>query len=56
MKVYGKTDVGKVRESNQDNMVFRQLDEGCLYAVVCDGMGGARGGRLASTMAVPVVA
>ena len=39
MKVYGKTDVGKVRESNQDNMVFRQLDEGCLYAVVCDGMG-----------------
>lgn len=52
MKVYGKTDVGKVRESNQDNMVFRQLDEGCLYAVVCDGMGGHNGGNVASELAV----
>lgn len=52
MKVYGKTDVGKVRESNQDNMVFKQLDEGCLYAVVCDGMGGHNGGNVASELAV----
>ena len=52
MKIYGKTDVGKVRESNQDSMVFKHLDEDCLYAVVCDGMGGHNGGNVASELAV----
>ncbi len=52
MKVYGKTDVGKVRESNQDNFVYRQMQDDCLYAVVCDGMGGHNGGNIASELAV----
>lgn len=52
MKLYGKTDVGIVRSSNQDNFVVRNLDQNCAYAIVCDGMGGHNGGNIASELAV----
>lgn len=52
MEIYGNTNIGKVRASNQDNFVFRKLDEDCLYAIVCDGMGGHNGGNVASELAV----
>ena len=52
MKAYGLTDIGKIRESNQDS--FAVSVDGALpvWAVVCDGMGGANGGYFASSTAV----
>lgn len=53
INVWGLTDIGLVRKENQDAYAVRRSDEsGHLIAVVCDGMGGAQGGRVASTMAV----
>lgn len=53
MNVWGLTDIGLVRKENQDAYAVRVNEEsGHLVSVVCDGMGGAKGGRVASTMAV----
>lgn len=52
MELYGKTDVGIVRNSNQDNFILRKLDDRCMYGIVCDGMGGHNGGNIASELAV----
>ena len=41
-----------VREQNQDAFACRTLPDGRIIALVCDGMGGARAGNIASTMAV----
>lgn len=52
------TDVGCVRSQNEDAFVLyeatdkRQLAEKGHLVLVCDGMGGAKGGRVASSMAV----
>ncbi len=50
MKIWQKTDQGAVRKENQDICAAEQLDQYTL-AVVCDGMGGARAGALASSLA-----
>ena len=52
MKIVAKTDVGMVRESNQDSYTTGELPNGVAWAVVCDGMGGTQGGRMASAIAV----
>ncbi len=52
MQVWGVTDRGAVRQQNQDAYAARVLDDGRAIALVCDGMGGARAGNVASTMAV----
>lgn len=52
MNIFGKTDIGLKRESNQDAFAFHALSEDVLWAVVCDGMGGAKGGNIASEIAV----
>ena len=53
MNVWGLTDIGLVRKENQDAYAVRLNEEsGHLVCVVCDGMGGASGGRIASAMAV----
>ncbi|MBR3705003.1 MAG: Stp1/IreP family PP2C-type Ser/Thr phosphatase [Oscillospiraceae bacterium] len=53
INVWGLTDIGLVRKENQDAYAVQRNEEsGHLIAVVCDGMGGAKGGRVASTMAV----
>ena len=53
MKIWGMTDIGLVRKENQDAYAVRvNEDTGHTVCVVCDGMGGPGGGRLASTMAV----
>lgn len=69
--VAGRTDVGLVREHNEDSLILVKLDDdqrqdealrkhqlgpaGTLL-IVCDGMGGAAAGEVASSMAVESVA
>ena len=53
MKVWGITDIGLVRKDNQDAYGIEERTKcGKTVCVVCDGMGGAAGGKLASTIAV----
>ena len=54
MNVWGITDRGKIREQNQDAFAHQVLPDGRVIALVCDGMGGARAGNIASSMAVDV--
>ena len=48
----GKTDVGCVRTNNEDSLGW---DENLGIYVVCDGMGGAQAGEVASKMGVDLV-
>lgn len=50
---YGKSDVGKVRLGNEDSFKITESDD-WVSALVCDGMGGASGGEVASELAVCV--
>ncbi len=69
VEVFGKTDVGLVREHNEDNFLIADVTGGMRTAearapftfklgekgaalLVCDGMGGAAAGEVASQMAV----
>ncbi len=56
MRVYGRTDVGRVRPTNQDAFICGRLSPTALFAIVCDGMGGANGGNVASAIAARVTA
>jgi protein phosphatase len=66
----GATDVGQVREHNEDSFVVGNLDAGKLVElaepflatgargpllVICDGMGGVEGGEVASELAAQVM-
>lgn len=55
MKIQGKTDIGLVRETNQDAYDFGYFENGDCWAVVCDGMGGVSGGQVASGICVEKV-
>ena len=55
MKIAAKSDIGKVRESNQDAYATGEMPDGVAWAVVCDGMGGAAGGNVASETAVKII-
>lgn len=52
MKYYGITDKGLHRKSNQDSYVIATNVNGDIFAIVADGIGGNRGGDIASRMAV----
>ena len=56
MRAWSLTDQGRVRSQNQDACSFLQFQLGdgteVLAAVVCDGMGGAKAGNIASKIGV----
>jgi PPM family protein phosphatase len=69
VKLFARTDVGQIREHNEDNFLVADLTKkarglveqtrsvglhGALFAV-CDGMGGAAAGEVASQLAVDIV-
>ena len=54
MQTWGITDPGCVRSQNQDTYQIEQLDRSTTLCIVCDGMGGARSGNVASSLAVDV--
>lgn len=54
MQAWGLTDPGMVRTQNQDDYAIEKLSRDQLLVLVCDGMGGARSGNIASKMAVEV--
>lgn len=66
IEAYGKSDIGQVRDGNEDAFAIGDLDQGELWngegaarrtgarghvLVVCDGMGGASGGEVAAELA-----
>ena len=54
MQFWGLTDPGCVRKQNQDTYLMEQLDRSSAICVVCDGMGGAKSGNVASSLAAEV--
>lgn len=50
MKIFGKSDIGKKRDVNQDSYSLGYLANDAIYSVVCDGMGGQNAGHIASKM------
>ncbi len=70
-RVFGRTDVGQVREHNEDNFLVGNLSKGSRSLMesdreqtvgargttlgVCDGMGGAAAGEVASQLAVDII-
>jgi protein phosphatase len=71
VRVFGRTDVGRMREHNEDAFVVADLtrgqatlqpevrshvvgERGTLF-MVCDGMGGAAAGEIASAMAIDAI-
>jgi protein phosphatase len=70
LSIWGASDVGSVRDGNEDAFAIGDLDGGDLWngegevvtagpraavIVVCDGMGGAQGGEVASDLATRTV-
>ncbi len=56
MEIFGQTNIGLVRATNQDSFRIGKFSGGSAWAVVCDGMGGASGGDVASKMAADLIA
>ena len=52
MRILGKSDVGKAREMNQDSFYVSDVNDGIKLFILADGMGGYKGGEIASNLAV----
>lgn len=56
MKVFTKTDIGQARSMNQDSLlVSENKDKGLNLYILADGMGGYKGGEIASKVAVTAI-
>lgn len=55
MKIHSRIDIGRVRNMNQDAYFAGEIGNGNVFSVVCDGMGGANAGNIASETAVKVI-
>ena len=51
MQAYSKTDIGKAREMNQDFIYVSEEKQGMRLCILADGMGGYKGGEIASNLA-----
>ena len=54
MQTWAITDPGNIREQNQDAYAVINFGHERMLLVVCDGMGGAKSGNVASSLAVEV--
>ena len=54
MQYWAMTDAGCVRTQNQDTYQIEKLGKNSLLCLVCDGMGGAKSGNVASALAAEV--
>lgn len=52
MRAFASTDVGKMREMNQDNYYISGNQDKFKLYIVADGMGGYKGGEVASAIAI----
>jgi len=55
LELASRSDVGQVREANEDSCDAFERDDGSRLLVVADGMGGHRGGATASATAVSTI-
>lgn len=55
MQIFSKIDIGNKRNTNQDACITAMLPDSAALAVVCDGMGGANGGDVASRTATELI-
>ena len=51
MQIWGLTDPGNIRQQNQDTYEIVSFGHDRALMIVCDGMGGAKSGNIASSMA-----
>ena len=54
MHSWALSDPGCVRTQNQESYQLEELDRNTKLGVVCDGMGGAKSGNIASSLAIDV--
>ena len=52
MEIFARSDIGKIRDMNQDNYYISGQDDKTKLFIVADGMGGYKGGEIASKLAV----
>lgn len=55
MNIAGGTDIGSVRAANEDYYKVHKFDDESFCAVVADGMGGHKGGQVASSTATTLI-
>lgn len=52
MKAFARSDIGMIREMNQDNYFISDPNDEIKLFIVADGMGGYKGGEVASALAI----